>query len=118
MTDLVACLSSGKGTWIEVKNLIEKGEWEKVFLITNDFGVKNFSTSKKVEYVLIDSLKSIEAVVLDIKSQIDNQLVGTQVALNISSGSGKEHMAVISALLKLGLGIRLVDFCEDCVKEI
>ena len=36
MTDLIACLSSGKGTWGHVNRLISDGEWGKIFLITND----------------------------------------------------------------------------------
>jgi len=36
----------------------------------------------------------------------------------MTSGSGKEHMALLSALLKLGLGIRLVSFTNNGIKEL
>ena len=42
MTDFVACLSTGKGTWGNVKRIIEEGEWDNILLITNDFGKENF----------------------------------------------------------------------------
>jgi len=42
MTELVACLSTGKGTWGHVSRLIADGTWEKIILITNDFGKENF----------------------------------------------------------------------------
>jgi len=38
--------------------------------------------------------------------------------VNIVSGDGKEHMALISALLKLGLGIRFVALTKEGIKEI
>ena len=41
-----------------------------------------------------------------------------EVAVNIVSGNGKEHMAIISALLKLGVGIRLMAVTKDGVREL
>jgi len=38
--------------------------------------------------------------------------------LNIVSGDGREHMAIISALLQLGLGIRLVALTKEGVRVI
>jgi len=60
MTDLIACLSSGKGTWGHVNRLIEDGNWEKVFLITNEFGKENFSNTKNAEMIVIDERKGLE----------------------------------------------------------
>lgn len=118
MTSLVACLSSGKGSWQEVKEIIEKGEWDSIHLITDDFGVKRFSSSKKVNFIIIDSRKPSEEIIGDIRSQLKDSILGTEVALNIVSGAGKEHMAIISALLKLGFGIRLVELKGNKVAEI
>ena len=42
----------------------------------------------------------------------------TEAAVNLISGNGKEHMAVISALMKLGLGIRLIALTPNGIKEI
>ena len=66
MTSLIACLSSGKGTWAHVSKLIEEQEWDSIFLVTNDFGVQNFKPEKKVNYILIDSSKYLEEIVKDI----------------------------------------------------
>jgi len=41
MVSLIACLSSGKGTWAHVNEVINKEEWEQIFLITDDFAVQN-----------------------------------------------------------------------------
>ncbi|MBR9691988.1 hypothetical protein GOV06_04320 [Candidatus Woesearchaeota archaeon] len=118
MTSLIACLSSGKGTWAHLSKVIEGQEWDNIFLITDDFGVKNFSTEKKVEYIIIDSNKFLSEIIKDIQAQLENKIADTEVALNLISGTGKEHMAILSAVLKLGLGIRQVALTPDGVKEV
>ena len=118
MTSLIACLSSGKGTWAHVDKLIEEQEWDNIFLITNEFGIKNFKPNKKVEYVVIDSNKFLSEIIEDIKKQLENKIADTEVALNFISGTGKEHMALLSAVLKLGMGIRLTALTPNGVKEI
>ena len=41
-----------------------------------------------------------------------------ETAVNLISGDGKEHMALLSALLKLGVGIRLIALTKEGVKEV
>ena len=41
--ELVALLSSGKGTWSQVSGLIKQGEWERIILLGDDFAKDNFS---------------------------------------------------------------------------
>src|SRR3989344_5105875 len=117
MTDLIACLSSGKGTWGHVNRLIEDGNWEKVFLITNEFGKENFSNTKNSEMIVIDERKGLE----DLRDDIYNILkekIKNEVAINFISGTGKEHMAMLAAILKLGVGLRFVALTKDGIKEI
>jgi len=118
MTELVACLSTGKGTWGHVSRLISDGTWENVILVTNEFGKENFANGKNAVLVSIDSRKPILELVNDIKNALEGKLKGPEVAVNIVSGDGKEHMALISALLKLGLGIRFVAVTKEGIKEI
>ena len=117
MTELIACLSTGKGTWAHVSRLIDGADWEKVFLVTNEFGLR-FNTRGKGEFVVTDFDKGIYSIMNDIVKQLQGKLKGFEVALNLASGSGKEHMAIISALLKLGVGFRLVVLTKEGVKEI
>jgi len=118
MTDLVALLSTGKGTWTEVAKLMNNQDWDNIFLITNEFGQKTFNKKENMEFIVVNPNLSIEILIEKIKSQLENKIQGTEVALNMISGSGKEHMALLSALLKLGLGIRLVSFTNNRIKEI
>lgn len=118
MTDLVALLSTGKGTWAEVGKLIKGHEWDKVFLITNEFGSTTFQKKENMEFIIINPVESIELLIEHIQKQLKEKISGTEVALNLSSGTGKEHMAVLSSLLKLGLGIRLITFTANGIKEL
>jgi len=43
----------------------------------------------------------------------EGKLQGTEVALSIASGNGKEHMALISALLSIPVGVRFVALTRD-----
>ena len=117
MTSLIACLSTGKGTWGHVSRIMEDEKWDKVFLITNEFGKENFQQTKNTELIIIDSNKGLRELQKDIIEQLKDKVEG-EIALNIVSGTGKEHMALLSALLKLGLGIRLIALTKDGVEEI
>ncbi|MBW2987943.1 hypothetical protein DRJ48_01605 [Candidatus Woesearchaeota archaeon] len=119
MTELVATLGTGKGSWNYLRQLITKHDWDSIKLVTNSFGAERFSIEgKEISFVVIDDRKSLPLLIEDIYSQLNGKIEGTEVALNLISGTGKEHMALLSALLKLGLGIRLVGLKGDEVAEI
>jgi hypothetical protein len=117
MTDLIACLSTGKGTVGHVKRVIEGMEWGKIFLITNDSIDESFN-KENIEKISIDTGKTITEMSADIKKALDGKISGLEVALNVVSGDGRDHMAVISALLGMGLGFRLVALTKEGVKII
>ena len=118
MAELVAYLGSGKGTWGHVFGLIKEEGWEKVLLITTEFFKDKINSGDKIETIVIDSDKFLLELTEDIKNRLKDKIKGTEVALSLISGSGKEHMAILAALLKLGLGIRLVTLTKNGVKEI
>lgn len=117
MTDLVACLSTGKGSWIEVAKLINNYEWKNIFLITNDFGKEKFTSQKEVKFVIVDINKGTESMKKIIQEALKEKVSG-DVALNLSSGSGLEHMAMLSAMMNIGVGIRFVMAADSEVKEV
>ncbi|MEW5896390.1 MAG: hypothetical protein AB1668_01745 [Nanoarchaeota archaeon] len=110
MPTLIACLSTGKGTWTEVAKLIQYGNWSKVFLITLPFGRDNFKPDNKTELLVIDENLELKSLKEELKKQLTGKIADFEIALNFSSGSGKEHMAVVEAVLELGLNFRLVTF--------
>ena len=118
MPELIACLSVGKGTWGHVNQLIQENKWDKIFLITNEFGQENFSKSEKAEFLVINPNQGLRELRDEIYSKLKDKVKETEVAVNFISGSGKEHMALISAILKLGVGIRLVAITKEGMEEI
>jgi hypothetical protein len=117
MTDLVCCLSTGKGTWIEVAKLINNNDWRNIFLITNDFGKEKFSSEKEVKFILVDVNKGMESMKNTITEALKEKVSG-DVAVNFVSGSGKEHMALLSAMMGLGVGMRFIVAADSNIKEI
>ena len=111
MTELVAFLSTGKGTWGHVNRLlngINIEKWEKVFLLTNDFGVENFKQQDGGELIKIDFKESVHDLSQEILKKLKDKVKGLEIGVNFVSGDGREHMAFMSALMKLGVGFRLV----------
>lgn len=110
MTDLITCLSTGKGTWTNVLNLVKKEEFENVFLIVNTWTKDKLQLDREnLNFILIDDKNDSHEVMRDkIINGLKGRIKGLEAALNIDSGSGKEHTAIITALLKLGLAPRFV----------
>jgi len=117
MANLIACLSTGKGTWGHVSRLIEDGQWDKIVLITNAFGEEKFTKNEKTELVVIENMKGLKELTKDIEAGIKGKVSG-EVSLNLISGSGKEHMALLSALNKLGLKYTLTAVTKEGVESV
>jgi hypothetical protein len=114
--ELVAYLGNDKENWGQVKALCSRMKWDSIILVKNkssdEFGIE------KADVVKIDSEKPL----LDLKAELINKLKtrlnDIEVALSLASGNGKEHMAIISALLSIPVGIRLVVYTKEGVQFI
>jgi len=115
--ELVALLSTGKGTWAQVSGLMVRGEWDKIILLGNDFA-KNFKHERTFEFIKIDLDKKLKDLRWEFSEKLKGKLNGTEVALSIASGDGKEHMALISALLNLPVGVRFAALTKDGVVDL
>jgi len=110
--DLVALLSSGKGTWSQVAGLINQGEWDHIILIGDSFA-KQFNSSKESTFITIDTNQPLAELKAELSEKLKGKTHGLEVALSIASGSGKEHMALISALINLPVGIKFAALTKD-----
>lgn len=112
MSYLVAWV--GKDSRGIVQKLINSRVFENIYLVTDESG-RDFIDSmgiRNVSYILIDFSLAVEDMTEELVRLLGHSLTKTKeldIALNISSGNGKEHAALISALMKLGYGIRFVD---------
>lgn len=115
--ELVALLSSGKGSWEQVSGLMKYGEWDKIILIGADFA-KKFTHEKSFEFIQMDLDKKLKDLKEEISKKLQKKIGGTEVALSIASGDGKEHMALISALINLPVGIRFAALTKEGVIDL
>ena len=113
--ELIALLSSGKGTWTQVNGLINHGDWEKIILIGDDFSSRFEIREKKeiTEFIKVDLRNRLKDLKEELLLKLKGKIHGTEVALSIASGDGKEHMALISALLSVPAGVRFVALTKD-----
>ncbi len=114
MMELVAFLGSDKENWGQITALLKRMKWDRVVL------VKNKDASEFPDYGTIIKINT-EKPLLELKDELINELKekltgDLEVILSIASGNGKEHMALISALLAIPVGIRLAAFTRNGVQ--
>ena len=115
--EFIALLSSGKGTWAQVSGLIKYGEWDKIILLGDEFA-RQFTCEKKFEFIRVDLSKKLKDLRDEFQQKLKGKIDSTEVALSIASGDGKEHMALISALINLPAGIRFAALTKDGVIDL
>lgn len=123
MAHLIACLGSEKSTWNDVDKIISSGLFDRIYIITKNSVEQddNFPHAKpeaKIKTIKMDFNKASEDLVPELyvilkKDFMQDKIQDLDIAVNITSGTGKEHAIVISTLMKLGYGIRLVDLDKN-----
>lgn len=112
--ELICLLSKDEGSWAQVSGLMKYGDWDKILLVGGDEG-KTFSHDKKFEFVKVDLDKKLVDLKEEFSKKLNGKFDGMEVACSIASGDGKEHMALISGLLGLPVGVRFVALTKDGV---
>lgn len=116
--EFVAFVGKDKENWGQVKGLINRLQNESI-MIVRDKSVEGFPVSSNMQVVSIDSSKPILELKDELMHLLKPRLSGDfEVSLSLASGSGKEHMALISALLSIPVGIRLAVFTKDGIEYI
>lgn len=115
--ELVALLSSGQGSWTQVSGLMKHGEWDNIIILGNDLA-KDFKHEKEFEFIQVDTNKKIKELRDEFSTNLKGKFKGMEVALSIASGDGKEHMALVSALINLPVGIRFAALTKEGVIDL
>lgn len=115
--ELLCLLSSGEGTWAQVSGLMSHGDWDKVVLVGDDLA-KSFSHEKPFEFIKVNLDQKLKDLKEDLSSKLKGKFSGLEVSVSIASGNGKEHMALISALINLPMGVRFVALTRDGVFDL
>ncbi|MCX8158290.1 MAG: hypothetical protein N3D73_01335 [Candidatus Diapherotrites archaeon] len=109
---LIATLGIGRKTWGHVKRLIAEQDWDKIIIISNEWGKQHFAPDKECEWIMVNDRSGFDSI----KSEIKNKLPEGKIAISLISGSGKEHMALIAALKEEGRDIELVTITKEGIK--
>lgn len=115
--ELVALLGADKESWGQVLGLINHGTWDKVILV-NTSSEDFISPHAQTEEIKVDSSRPLVELKSILLEKLKSRISEFEASLSIASGTGKEHMALISALLSIPVGIRLVVFTKNGVETI
>jgi len=115
--ELIALLSKDEETWKQVSGLMNHGEWEKVIILGDD-SARKFSHKNKFEFISVDLNKKIQDLKEEFSKKLKGKISGMETALSIASGDGKEHMALIGALLSIPVGIRIAAYTKNGVEFV
>ncbi|MCK9293038.1 MAG: hypothetical protein WCY27_03095 [archaeon] len=111
MANFLGVLSIGKGTWGQVAHIIDNSEYENVFLVSNEWAQDKFTCTKKVNWIIIDPRKGFSEILEDISKQWSEKL--EDLELNLHSGSGKEHSAILAILKQKKINYKIVTINAD-----
>lgn len=116
--ELVCFQGSDKESWPQLNALIKKGEWDRV-LILKDKNAEEFAIQENCKVIPIDCNTTLSNLKENITQKLKS-IIGKdfEVALSLASGKGKEHMALLSALLSIPVGVRLVAYTKNGIEFI
>lgn len=110
-------ISLGNDNQDKIKKLIH--HFENIYLISEGIETLDIETrpEQKISLLLIPKtdIKSLtEALYAELKVHLSkDKITDLDIAVNIVSGSGKTHSAMISSIIRLGYGIRFVDIDSE-----
>lgn len=116
--ELVASLGNDKENWGQISALMNRLESTKIVLV-KDKKTEDFPEDDRVKIISIDNSQPLVSLVEELKEKLKAEVSGDfEVAVSLASGTGKEHMALIAALLGVPVGVKLVVFTKEGVKFI
>ncbi len=117
--EFVAFLGVDKENWGQLTAVMNHLEdCEKVIVVKNK-SADDFSLPQGAELIEINSDQPLVSLKNDLLAKLKPLLSGDfEVALSIASGTGKEHMALIGALLSIPVGIKLVAYTKEGIVSL
>ncbi|MBN1785436.1 MAG: hypothetical protein JW825_00400 [Candidatus Methanofastidiosa archaeon] len=113
MKTFIATIGIGKGTWGKVKRICSE-EWDKIIVLGNEWARDTFKLDFPFQWILLDEQKDVCQLVDDIVGQLPEDI--DEIYVNLISGSGREHVALLSSLLANNKTFKTVCVCDDGIK--
>lgn len=111
--ELIAFLGEDKETWGQVSALINRGEWDKIIIVKD----KNTENAISGNVISVECSKPLVELRDEMKEKLKRETNNEfEVALSLASGNGKEHMALMSALLNIPVGIKIVAYTKKGIE--
>ena len=116
--NLVVMIGKEKEVLGQVSALINRFETEKI-IIVKDKSVDSFPRNEKCAVGEVDCDSDLISLRDEIGEKIEKAIDRDfEVALSMASGNGKEHMALLSALLSIPVGVKIVAYTKKGVEFI
>jgi len=115
--ELVAFLGDDNKNWGQVTALINRLDDCDKFILIKSKSSPEFPLTSKCKLIEVDTTQPLTDLKEKIQEKLKPELSSSfEVALSIASGTGKEHMAIISALLNIPVGIKMVVYTKDGIQ--
>jgi hypothetical protein len=124
MSTLITILGTGKGTWHEVHALLALRAFDSALVFIDDWAAKSYQNEYGATLNPVPEQATSEQLIELFSERIKQHQTATgnaaefDVALNLASGSGKQHAALLAAVLRLGYGVRLVSVENNELKVL
>jgi hypothetical protein len=114
--EFVCFIGSDEKNWGQIKALLNRLEYDKAVLVV-DKEIMGFPENEKCKVVKVNAGAGLLDLKKEIMEKTKSLLSGDfEVSLSLASGNGKEHMALVGAMLSLPVGVRLVAFTKEGIK--
>jgi hypothetical protein len=112
MKTIMITLGVGKGTWGKAKRVCSE-EWDKIVILGNEWAQDTFKADFAYDWIVLDENKDSCQLVEDISSQLP---ADGDIYINLSSGSGREHNALVAALVSNDVSFRMACLGDNGVR--
>lgn len=113
---LVCFLAKEKEGYGQISALVNNFEHESL-IIVKDKSTENPFQSNKCSVVNIDASADLVTLKENMQDLLRRELQSDfEVALSLASGNGRDHMALVSALISVPVGVRFVVYTKKGVE--
>jgi hypothetical protein len=114
--EFVAFIGTDEHAWGQITALLHRLDYEKAILVV-DKEVRNYPQNEKCHIITLDTSHPLLTLQTELRDKLQKVIGGEfEVALSLASGTGKDHMALLSALLNLPVGVKLVVYTKEGVQ--
>ncbi|MEK6928219.1 MAG: hypothetical protein AABX11_07335 [Nanoarchaeota archaeon] len=114
--EFVAFIGEDRESWGQISALLNRLEYESCVLVVSS-KAEGFPAPENAKVIEVKSemplIEMKEFLVQKLKPILKGDF---EVSLSIASGNGKEHMAIVSALLNIPVGIKLVVYTKQGIE--